>query len=292
MTKQFYVWLILLFSTTLFAQDNSQLDKDRIIKAEQILKDAQKAIGAEKINLNSFHLKTKFILDASMGEITDETDVLLLNNIRSVTTVEQPSSMKITRIWNENRYKASVESEIGGQRFVRDITNSSLSNDALKKVGNKIDKDKLDKLKESRKRDPKNLFYWSIWQNFFPLVLIQPFEQNLEFKYVGKAEVSKRFANIIDVKSKNGSNFRLLFDSETSLLLMMIESFKGEDGNYETKFYFSNKEVIDNVLIPKRIKVENKFTPTGKEPKISLRNIEILEFKLNPELKESMFEIK
>ena len=135
-----------------------------------------------------------------------------------------------------------------------------------------------------------------MWTELFPLILAHPFEKDLNFNYIGKAKANNVTANVVDFKPKNGKNYRLLFDAETNYLLMMIVNYKRDDpffiGDVETKYYYSERELSGDILIPKKIKVENKQTAAGQKPKIGFQNIEILEFKFNPELKESLFEIK
>lgn len=123
-----------------------------------------------------------------------------------------------------------------------------------------------------------------------------PFEKTVKFEYVGKAKSNDRMANVIDVKPANGKTYRLLLDSETNYLLMMIVSFKENNdrfvGDIEAKYYFSERELTGGLLIPKKIKVEEKITPDGKPPVVRFSNIEILDFKLDPKFDEKIFEIK
>lgn len=300
MTKQICFWLI-LFSITLFAQSNAELNKDTT-KGEQILKDARKAIGTEKINLQSFSLKMKNVSSSSSDELLIEVKAMLPDKFSQVMSKTQPIQMTSTSIWNGTQYKAIVDAEMLGQRSVTDITksslNSSLDSEIVDKIGNKIGKEKAEQLKRYRKKDPKEQFFLNnIWQGFFPLTLIQPFEKNLEYKYVGKAKSGSQVANVVDVTSPSGIAYRLLFDSETNYLLMMMEnhegrSMSGVDGTYETKLYFSERKTIDNVLIPTKIKIERKFTPKiGKEPKLFYEKIDIEEFSLNPEFKQGIFSV-
>ncbi|MGI8883454.1 MAG: hypothetical protein ACR2IA_04320 [Pyrinomonadaceae bacterium] len=292
MTKPLYFWLILLLSTTLFAQNSVELDKHSVIKGQQILKDARKAIGTEKMNLNSFRLKTKSTsFSTRANEMADEINVILPDRIHKIHTVKQPQNFTVTSIWNSEKYKAISETEFFGRRTVIDVTNSSLNSQTLEKLGDKIGKGKVDNFKEFAKIEPKQMFYANIWQVFFSITLIQPFEQKLEFKYIGKAKSANRVANVIDAKSQIGRNYRLLFDSETNHLLMLIETFKSKNGDNENKYYYSNREMVNNVSIPKKIKVEEKFTPTGKEPRISHTSIDVVEFSLNPEFKKSLFDV-
>lgn len=299
MTKQICFWLI-LFSTTIFAQSSAGL-KDTI-KGEQIIKDARKAIGTNEINLQSFSLKMKNLSLRTSTEALIEVKAMLPDKFSEITSSTQPYQMTSTSIWNGTQYKAIVEAEMLGERRVSDITKSSLNlslnSEIVDKIGNKIGKEKAEQIKKYRRKAPKEQFYLNnIWQVFFPLTLIHPFEQNLEFNYVGKAKSGSQTANVIDVTSPSGTAYRLLFDSETNYLLLMMESYEGQsmtgvDGTYETKLYFSERKTIDSLLIPTKIKIERKFTPKiGKEPKVFYENIDILEFRLNPAFKKNMFDI-
>jgi hypothetical protein len=291
MSKQIYFWFILLFSTTLFAQESLELDKKMLSQGKQIVSDAQKVIGAENIKLESFNLKIKSTYDEEILDSINELKVLLPDKICIVQNSPKPFPTITTTIWNGVKYRKFSESEYFGQRMVVDMTNPP-SNSRATEIGNKIGKGKAEKLKSLKRINQREWFYNDVWWKFFGVILMQPFENNLEFKYVGKAKSGDITANIVDVKSKNNRNYRLIFDSATNYLLMMIESFKGDDGGYEVKYYYSNRERKDNVLIPKKIKIENKFIPTGKEPRISYTNIDVLDFNLNPDFKESLFEIK
>ncbi|HRH43976.1 MAG TPA: hypothetical protein PKY82_20255 [Pyrinomonadaceae bacterium] len=257
-------------------------------QGEQIINDARKAIGIENNKISSFILKSKRILIAKSDTTSSRPPVVLGTEISAkmpdkvqlISTAEEPSRFKYTSIWNGVKYKKLSEINTLGERTIKDVTESSLNTkERLKVLEGKIDKNELEKIKLVANTDPKEKLNNQIWLEIFPLILNNPFEQNLEFIYVGKSESSNRIANVVDVKSKNERNYRFLFDTETNLLLMTIETFKGTDGDYEIKYYYSNREKVDGLLIPKKIKAEQRITSAGKEPRISYSNIEILEFK-------------
>lgn len=296
---------VLVIFTSSYSQDDKLSEAERLEKGSQIVRDAQKTMGLEKIEIKSFYLKWKnpiSIKDNSSksvktAEPITEISVMMPDKIQSSFIMDESFNSKSTSTWNGTKFRKISEFEMFGQRTVKDITNAdSQTKENLKALEGKIDKEKLDNLKNFRKKDPKEDLSDNFWVKLFPLILKHPFEQNLDFKYVGKAESAGKFANVVDVKSKNGRTYRLLFDSETNYLLMMVVKYniaEGTfDGDYEVKYYFSNRELVDNVLIPRTIKVEQKVTAAGKEPRISYSNIDIVEFKLNPEFKKDMFEIK
>jgi hypothetical protein len=294
------VALVLALLCSSYSQNKNSTDMEKSKENNEIISNARKAVGVPEDEIRSFYIKLKHSFltkvdipnGSSLPDTLIEINSIIPDKIQSIWSIEKPFPSKTRNLWNGAKHKRLSEFEAMGQIVVRDTTDSSQNGESLKLLEGKTDKEKLEMLKKARAKDPKENFYNQIWFGLFPLVLSNPFEPNLEFKYVGKAQSSNQTANVVDVKAKNGKSYRLLFDSQTNYLLMMIENYKGDDGDYEIKYYYSNREKVNNVLIPKKIKVESKFTSTGKEPRISYSTIDVLEFKLNPELKESIFEIK
>lgn len=297
--------LSLLLVSVVSSQNLNSGERNSMDKGNLIIENARKKIGTDKIisNVNSFKYSTRRIMKSVKNTTTIETEVAvtLPNKMYSVFAISSPFESKTISIWNEERYKKTSEIVTpDGKRTVRDITdNNPINSEKLNMLKGKIDKEKLEQLKKLssiKQEDPKQSFINQIWTDFFPLVLIHPFEQNLNFKYVGKAESNNRIADVVDVVSQNGRTYRLFFDAKTSYLIMMIEEHEettnGFDAKYERKYYFSEWQKINEAFIPKTIKIEIKSTPKEGETKTSYEDIEIIDFKLNPDLKDKMFDIK
>lgn len=285
--------LALIYSFGVYAQDVKLDDKERMEKGNQIIGIARKEIGVESLlaNLTSFRLSTKSTSNLGGREIEDAKEIsfLLPDKIFFSSSVTQPFEGKTTTIWNEGKYKKLSETVTpDGQRVVRDITNQDSAGGLERVLKNN---EKLEMFKKVLTANPKEKLSSELWSVVFPLILINPFETKTEFKYAGKAESANREANIVDTTSESGHSIRLLFDSKTSQLLVMTEKFKGFDGDYENNYYYSNREKVDGVLIPKKIKVEHKFTPTGKVPNVTFAYIDVVEFKINPKFKPNLFDI-
>lgn len=293
--KQGYLAIILLFcSIVVYSQNSLETIDDSISKAKQILFDVRKSVGIEQMSIASFSWKINISYKTRTGEtreILEELKVLLPDKIHSVKASSYPFPNKTEYMWNGSAYKATSEVESFGQRNIFDITerslNKTISSTLTSKDGNQIG----NKSKIYERDTPKEYFFQDIWKLYFPITFDQPFEKNLEYRYVGKAKSDKQIANVIDVESKNNRKYRFLFDEKTNHLLLLIESFKSKRGYNEKKYYYTNREVVNGLSIPRKIKIEEKFTPTGEEPRFSFVYITIEEFKLNPELKESMFDI-
>lgn len=290
---------ILILFMSAYSQNKISDDIGKLQKGSQVIANARKAAGIEKDAINAFHIRLKTLTTTevknssglSLPDTITEINAVLPDKIQYLWIIEKPFFSKITNIWNGEKYKALSEVDMLGTRTVRDTTNLRNTKEILKNFEGKIGKEKLEKLRKVGETDPKDNVYNRIWTDFFPLTLIHPFEQKLEFTYAGKAESSNRTANIVDTKSANNKSYRLLFDSETNHLLMMIVSYQGFDGDYETKYYYSNRESAGGILIPKKIKAEHKFTPTGAASKISYLNIDVEEFSLKPEFKPNLFDV-
>lgn len=308
MRKQIqFIAFILLSFTTLYSQKNSAEFSDKLKIGSEIILNARKAIGLGEIKIDSFSYKTKQVFfnssesDKKAREKTEEIKVVLPDKIHTVLVLAQGSES--TSIWNQSKYKSFIVLEMLGERYFKDTTNSeerSLSDDSMKVLEGRIDKEKLENLKKAssiKRPDPKQSFYEKLWTDFFPMTFSHPFEKDLNFVFIGKAQTVDKTANIVDLNPTNGKKYRLLFDAETNDLLMMIVRYKREDlyfiGDVETKYYFSNRKKMGGIVVPLTIKAETKLTPLGnKETKLLFQLKDIEEFKINPELKESLFEIK
>lgn len=276
-----------------YAQENGLTDKERIEKGNYIIENARKDIGIyqAKSAIDSFQLSMKSINNLKQTETTTTKEfyILLPDKILSISSVTKPFDSKSTSVLNGGKYKELSEFvSPDGQRTVRDVTNRSLNNNLADFVK---DKETLEKFKKASTKDPKEKLNNDIWSDVFPIILNHPFETKAEFKYMGIAKSVEGEANIVDTTSASGRSIRLLFDSKTNQLLSMFEKFKGFDGDYENNYYYSNRELMDKVLIPKKIKVEHKFTPPGKDAKVSYTYIDVLDFKINPKFKSNLFDV-
>ena len=289
-----------MFASICFSQPNNVIKQSNQTEGEELIQKSRLAIGLDKsgeISSYSYKFKiTSLLINNKNRESFEEISLILPGKIQAIYGSDSPFFHQSIRTWSDEKYKSILEREsFSGQRIIKDITaeeNKPLS----KAVSDVLGKKTTTAIQNSQRVDPKNIIIGSLWTSLFPLILSHPFEKNIEFKYVGKAKSNDKTANVIDVKPTNGKIYRLLFDSETNLLLMMIVSFKESNerfnGDVEEKYYFSERELINGVLIPKKIKVEQKATPLGQAPITKFSNIEIVDFQLNPTLNEKNFEIK
>lgn len=297
--------VIFALTSICFAQQTSIGKQEALTDGEKIIRRSREAVGMGKAELSSvkYKVRTSLLTKTESGrtipDFFSEISVALPEKIQSISSSGEPFFFISTKTWNGGKHKSVSEMNILGERIVKDDTNTDRDSGKNKDHGTlkgKIDKDKLALLNNLPRIDPKKALLEEMWTQLFPLILTHPFEKDVKFDYIGKAKANGVTASVVDFKPKNGKSYRLLFDAETDYLLMVIVNYKRNDqffvGDQEMKYYFSNRELIDGVLIPKTIKVENKRVAAGQPPKIDYSNIEVLEFKFNPEIKESVFEIK
>jgi len=293
------ITVICIFVSLGFSQQSDVIKQSNQTEGAKIIHEARQAIGLdESSEISSYFNKFKKTLLLQNGnmESFEEISLILPGKIQAVYGRNSPFFSQSTRTWNGEKYKSTYESESSsGQRIIRDFTAMEKKPLPLA-VGNVISKETATALERSRKSDKKNILKKSLWTSLFPLIFSHPFEKNIEFKYVGKAKSDGKTASVVEVKPIGGKTYRLFFDTETNYLLLMITSEKLKNGrlvrDFETKYYFSERELIDGVLIPKKIKIEKKITFKGKAPIVQFFIIEILDFKLNPTLDEKGFDIK
>jgi hypothetical protein len=295
--------VVCIFVSLGFSQQDNAKKQANQTEGEEIILQARKVIGLDKsgeVSSYSHKLKVTYFNNSTNQNYNlatfEEASLQLSGKIYVVQSSRGSLFSQLTRTWNDDKYKAIFEWESSsGQRTVKDVTNQE-ARSVSKAVSDVLGKKTTAALQNAQKTEPKKIFTESLWTSLFPLILSHPFEKKIEFIYVGKAKANDKTANVVDMKLTDGKTYRLFFDSDTHYLLMMIFNHKESNdrfvGDVEEKYYFSDREIISGILIPKKIKVEQKATASGQPPIVKFSNIEILEFKLNPEFKKDLFEIK
>lgn len=297
-----FIIVIFIFASICFSQQNNKLNDPKRIEGEDIIQKARETISLDKsgkISSYFYKVKTSFLGKTqggnSLPDYFEEVSFTLPDKIQTISSMTEPFVSQATKTWNGGKYKSIFEAEMSGQRIVKDDSNPEKIK-MSKSLESVLGKDKAAVLNNIERPDPKKILKESIWTELFPLILNHPLEPKLEFNYVGKAKSNDKIAKVVDVQSEDGKTYRLLFDTETNYLLMMIVNFKVNKpdftGDIETKYYFSERKTVAGIMIPKKIKVEDKSTAKGQPSVIKFRNIEILEFKINPEFKKDLFDIK
>lgn len=170
----------------------------------------------------------------------------------SIYSVDKSEASAATEIFNKNKHAAEITILTGGKKY--DIDDPNLDRAV-----------KLNNIPHFNK-NPRSAIKTFSWREIFPIILTSYQDKNVKFEYVGKAEAPDgRRADIVELKTDtSASKIRLFFDEKTHLLLMTtfedvikrnVKKGGKYDGFVETKstYYFSGHEVIDGLLIPKKI---------------------------------------
>ena len=131
--------------------------------------------------------------------------------------------------------------------------------------------------------------------------------------YLGKAQAGDKRADILEYvptdkekaqqkKHQATGKARLFFDEEAHLLLMMTAELLVKKSKVKVKYFFSDYEEVDGLLIAKRINTEaitsndegveilGKKTVRGSSKTTS--EMVLKKFKINPTFKKGTFEVK
>jgi hypothetical protein len=289
--------IIVILASICFSQQGSA------ITGESVVGKAREAAGISS-SMVLFRIKLHRVLQLNTDDLAsanikakemildnqDEVTVLSPDKLCSIFTSKISlfdGSNTTTNVWNNKKFKQTMESEFNGIRTVRDTT-EGISIGSLDGLLSKTNSKKID----VKPNDPKVALSNDLWMSVFPFTLKHPIEDQVKFEFIGRAKAGEQTANFVQVKSVGGHLFQLFFDEKTNNLLLMIEKFKESEKVFETKYYYSNREKRDNILIPTKIKVERKITDTGQTPKTVYEYIEVVGFEVNPEIKKDLFEIK
>jgi hypothetical protein len=281
MKKTYIVSLLTLFSAVFFSafvQGKACIsiasENDKKLKAEQILKQAKDTIS-KKINLadlKGFSIQTKRSEELSIASRPDrkiqgtaetELSAMLPDKIRQTYTGDYSTNQsKTLLVLNGNQLHSKVDVFVDGKPVNTDF------GAVTSKEG------KISQLK------------YETFLTMFPITLDASWYTPLEFQYVGSAESKDGKADVIETALSNNTKYRLFFDQQTHLLLLMTQSWisKGTNKEIEKKYFFSDYKVVDGLLVAHKVIVE-------RDGKV-VEETEVKKFQVNPTFKADFFEVK
>lgn len=135
--------------------------------------------------------------------------------------------------------------------------------------------------KESQKRE----FKFRTWTFVFPITL-DSWYYPFEFKFIAIAESKDGKAEVLEAISPTSKTvYRLFFDQESHLLLLMTRNFQtNENKKVEDKYFFSDYKEDNGIIIAHKI----EYQQNGEL--IETRTIKAI--KINSEFKSDLFDIK
>lgn len=284
--------IMVIMSSSIYGQVEENAS-DGVARANEVLTNARKAIYGDRIDRQNKPVfisfsgtsydKTIRFQDKNPSQTTEERmkvnrdfsigspqTAYVLYNLERIDASDVKFKFEITTIVNNDQAKRDTKTFVNGQKL--DVGKlPSLEKTAFTKEGSA--KSPLsDLLNISRAVVDKE-----VRSSLFPILLFNPLGKELKFKYIGIAKADEKQADVlelIDDSSETGAvkqTTRYFFDSESHLLMLVINTNSAEDIEKTTSTYLSDHKSINGILVPTKIKEETKI--------ISKKTIEVMGMK-------------
>lgn len=316
--------LLITFSVLMFLLNGMAYGQAKDERAELVLKQARQAVYTKTniSDIKTIYIKRMISTQSRSSTIMDgstDPQVQIVNRDTDEEILFQiPNKAKlISTSYTEGKNSvdnfARLETVLNGSetssemKIVRNGKAADLESVLAKMppsmsvlIKNKID---LDSPNSSFTRT-------SLWETTFPIMLENPLDFPLSFSYIGKAEFNRNKMDVIEAKLEQNKTYRLFFDEKTHLLSLMIpvENLGQGNNEIETKYFYSDYQLINGLMVAKKINIETISNIKDIKAKIIIKEIEIpkakqretrmlseinvKELKLNMTFKPNTFDIK
>ena len=232
----------------LLSSGRQQKEASARIRAEQILKQARDATRAE---LKGTEIKTLII--NSKSETSQSIPQLPNRKLQGTTdeelSVSLPDKMRKKSVATYTTNQEIAEWVIDGDRLAQksDVLVDGKPINFVASGGSQTS----EKQKIASHKD-------YVFTILFPVIFDASWYPPLEFSYVGVAESKGVKADVVETRSPTGTTYRLFFDQQTHLLLLLSETWISErtKTEKERKHFFSDYRNEDNLLVAHKIVVE------------------------------------
>jgi hypothetical protein len=319
MTKITGIIFMIVFA---FIAVNAQTEDAKAQKAKEVLEKARRAVynGFNPEKLTGFRLQREGTIHREISTILTKDTVsngkVEDKKIESEILFSSPAQAKVENILysptdnpSENYIKAesifNAKSSINKTNLYRDgrLVDLNLILSRIPKAFYEQVKEGLSNIKEIEKKSSENN---SAWLDIFPILLANPWNDETQLKWIGKADYSGTKADVLEVILDKNETARFFFDEKTNLLLLITSSSISEKGiNVEKKIFFSSYEKADGILVSKKVIIETiSISPKAeivvdntshKIESQKTREVQesiLKEFKLNPALKSEIFDFQ
>lgn len=280
---------VLLFSVTTIYSQTKEISYQ---KGNEVINNATKAIYKE-IQLKNI---ASISLRREISSVTESTFVIqiqgkLNTKIRTSKSIEEqkislvlPDKINI-QYSSENSQKNNALITNESTVKTRMVLNGKDANQKTEifRGGKLINPENYNKpkvLPEIIKNEPKkidtekavNVFdkediVNEIWDKVFPVFLNDLFDKTTyKYKYIGKAESPDIRASIIELEMPE-KKITLYFDDKTNLLLQLELNLQTNEFTEVKKYFFSNYQIQDGILVAKKINVETVTSMNMKDVK-------------------------
>lgn len=320
MNKKILQVLFVSFSVVLTINSQTiKKDSQRYDKAKAIIEQSQKAIyqNIKKENVKSLYLKTEGT--SAIESVTQIEGISNPQETKSRQVTDSDISVELKDKISQKTFSydeaknsienySKIESVINGEKFSQNMetiidgkavdSNAMLNAPYVPESVKKQLKEAMEKNKPTKETVKKN-----ISEQLFAILLTSLLSSDKVFAYIGKAEANDRRADILEIESDTGRQTRYFFDEKTHLLLMITDEIAKGGMSVKTTQYFSDYQVMDGLMIAKKINVETESSANqemdfmGKNTKVSskyktITETTIKDFKINPAFKPETFAVK
>lgn len=216
-------------------------------RAEQVLKQAREATraGLKGAEIKSLIVKSAIETSLSVPQMTnrkvrgttdEELSVSLPDKLRKKGDANYTTNQEISD-WVINGDRVSDRSDVLVDGRPVNFVIPKRENDQQKKIATHKD------------------YAFTI---LFPVIFDASWHPVSGFKYVGVAESNGTKADVVETTSPTATVYRLFFDQQTHLLLLMSEKWVGGASRkeHERKYFFSDYRKEDGLLAAHKIVVE------------------------------------
>jgi hypothetical protein len=247
-------------------EDPTAAENDAKVKAQTIIEKSRqnsgKKIALGEIKALTLSLETKLPAIDNFEEVITKTEI----------NVSFPDKIRTFSIGSTSQNSSLATNILNGELFTKNVEFNSKNQTA----GINVDLGS----KESQKRELK----WKSWSFVFPITL-DAWYFPLEFKYRGIAESKDGRADLLEAVSSGGTTYRLFFDQNSHLLLLMSVSFQNKANKLiESKYFFSDYKENGGLIIAHKISFEQNGALMEER---TIKNL-----KLNPVFKADFFDVK
>lgn len=319
----FKVFCFLSFLTSSFLHLNGQGLNDtkaRIDKGNEIIKTARKVIykGIKPEEVKGLYLKKEINLTTGKPNPKGNFKALHRQVMDKEVSINFPFQIKLLLIMPNPSIEDDDEQEILRTAIVANGDKVSIQtvsifdgdvitqDEALLTSG--LSKKDIEKIRKHRKNlETKEHAQNEVYTDVMPLLLREwgwdkeggknsKYLGEKDYKYLGKAKVGKRLTDVLEIvqpeKIKEHGFIKLFFDEKSKLLLMMLLEIKVQNGTSQAKYYFSDYQEMDGLLVAKKINTEAIVTKKDGSKQRTIQKITVKDFKINPVFKAGTFAVK
>lgn len=283
---------LLLFLTTnwLYAQTGSSIESSKSERGREIVSQARKAIdrGNGLTNLKSFYINIDNTLPGQTYSGM-EISIVMPDKIKVISDL---GNFKVFKIVSGGKYSEDSEMNLNGEIYSsRKMGGAAPKPKMPQYIEEALSKERVEYLKKNPDELNKLFMEDAFWSSVFPILLTNPLNSDVTYEYVGKAESANQRADIVDVKSNFFRKIRLFFDEKTHLLLMMTKELDRTKSVFTERYYFSNYQLTDGLLVARSVKRESDdvFKDGSAKKTYNPPSPNIKEIKINSNLKAGLF---